>query len=391
MKRAAFVLFSEPFLFPPTLHAAEILAADGWKVDILGMRIPRVRRWQLGDNITIHDFGELRKGLSLRLQYLRFILWVRRMAEKARFRAVFGYDMMAGLPAAIAARACGALLVYHNHDLMMPQETRWLFYRLVKRGEEAAARAAGMVVFPQKERGRIFSRQAKLKRSPAIVYNCPLLSWPETAELQAPEVTAWKETVGNIILYQGGLLEHRGLFRLVDSMRDWTFEGGLLMVGLPLEENIVERLKERARAGGLLHRVMILPPIDHNNLASLSRLADVGIGVLQSGKAAGNDPRYVNLRHLGGASNKIFEYMAAGLPVICARGSGFEEIIREPEHGFLCDGHSAEDIARAINDVFAEPQRYHSISQANQTAFREKYNYEAQFRPVLDFIDSGSV
>lgn len=388
-RRVALILFTEPFLFPPTLHAASLLAERGWEVDLIGLRIASVPQGPVEKGVKLVYFDRVRKGVALRIQFARFLAWCAFRGRSRRYRTVIGYDIMGAAPAWCAARAAGAKLVYHNHDLVRAGGTKGLFYGAVKKAEMAVARGSDAVVFPQAERARIFWQEAGLRTPPFVVFNCPRRNWLSSDAAKSPAwFSKWKQNVGDVVLYQGGLLRHRGLFALIDSMTEWKFKGGLCMVGLPLEPGIVEAMEARAREIGVADRFLIWPPLPHDELAGVTASATVGIGVINAGGPFDDERHYVNLLHLAGASNKIFEYMAAGLPIVSPRGGGFEALIREPEHGVCFDAPESGEIAAALNRLYSGPDRLAQIAKNNRDAFVERYNYDVQFRPIVDLIEA---
>ena len=387
-RSAALVLFTEPFQFPPTLNLAEVLAARGWTVDVFGLRIPGVPTWSLRSEIRVYHLDRERSGLALRAQYAAFTAYCVAKGRANRYAGVVGYDMMGALPAYALARSAGAPFIYHIHDLAPAEVFAGIFYPTLKRAERGVARAATLVTLPQPERAALFRAEAGLSREPETVFNCPRLAWmPREGPAAAPgDFEQWRSRVGRVVLYQGGLAVHRGIDRLVESIPHWSFAGGLCLIGLSLERGVDALLRERARSLGVAERLYIHGPVSHAALPAYTARADVGVGVLLVGEDACAHPRFVNLKHLAGASNKIFEYMAAGLPIVSGRGAGFEALLQEPMHGLLCDGTDPRSIAAALNALFALDGMRETMARNNRLAFEHRFNYEAQVAPMLEAI-----
>ena len=114
-----------------------------------------------------------------------------------------------------------------------------------------------------------------------------------------------------LVLYQGLLRPGRGLRELVDAMSDVP-EADLVVIGEGSEEPALRALAaERAGRAGRVHFVPFTPP---DALAALTADADLGAIVAV--------PITESLRL--GLPNKVFEYAAAGLPVLA--GSGIEPL-----------------------------------------------------------------
>ncbi len=112
-----------------------------------------------------------------------------------------------------------------------------------------------------------------------------------------------------LALYQGLLRPGRGLAPLVDAMADVP-EADLVLIGEGSEEASLRALAA-ARVPARVHFVPFTPPDD---LAALTPDADLGVIVAE--------PLTESLRM--GLPNKLFEYAAAGLPVLA--GSGIEPL-----------------------------------------------------------------
>jgi len=53
--------------------------------------------------------------------------------------------------------------------------------------------------------------------------------------------------------------------------------------------------------------------------------------------------------------NVIIEAQASGLPVIVSDAGGPKELVTENENGLITKSHDAEDLARAIRQLVADP------------------------------------
>jgi glycosyltransferase involved in cell wall biosynthesis len=90
------------------------------------------------------------------------------------------------------------------------------------------------------------------------------------------------------------------------------------------------------------------------------------------------------LNHRLTTPNKLFEAMAAGVPVVASDLPGMAGIVRETGCGILCDPTDPAAIAAAIRAILDAPQ-------AERVAYRERssaaahgpYSWEAQVEILL--------
>lgn len=81
--------------------------------------------------------------------------------------------------------------------------------------------------------------------------------------------------------------------------------------------------------------------------------------------------------------NKIFEYMAAGIPVIGSNFPLWQEIIEKENIGICVDPNSPEQIAQAIQYVLDHPQKAAEMGARGRKAIEEKYSWEAESQKLI--------
>lgn len=126
---------------------------------------------------------------------------------------------------------------------------------------------------------------------------------------------------GFVAVYAGAHGPANGLDQLLDAaaeLDDCTF----VLIGDGLEK---ERLQRRA-AEEQLTNVRFLSPVPRTDLASVFCAADVGLHVLAD----------VELFHEGISSNKLYDYLAAGLPAISNVRGEPSDVLNESGAGLSC-------------------------------------------------------
>ena len=78
--------------------------------------------------------------------------------------------------------------------------------------------------------------------------------------------------------------------------------------------------------------------------------------VLKNNSIAGLVTFYPEQNHINAQPNKIFEYMASGLPVIGSKFPFWEEIITKNNAGLCVDPMSPIAIGEAINYILNNPK-----------------------------------
>ena len=91
-----------------------------------------------------------------------------------------------------------------------------------------------------------------------------------------------------------------------------------------------------------------------------------------------------SLNHRLTTPNKLFEAMAAGVPVVASDLPGMAAIVRETGCGVLCDPADPGSIASAVLSILEAPDGDRAaIRDRAIAAARGRYSWEAQLEVLL--------
>jgi glycosyltransferase involved in cell wall biosynthesis len=82
---------------------------------------------------------------------------------------------------------------------------------------------------------------------------------------------------------------------------------------------------------------------------------------------------------------KLFEYMAAGLPIVTSNLPNQIRIIDEARAGLLAQPEDPASFAAAIRELVRDPSLARQLGSNGQRAFRECYSWDSQMPALLDF------
>lgn len=91
-------------------------------------------------------------------------------------------------------------------------------------------------------------------------------------------------------------------------------------------------------------------------------------------------------RRLGTESlpNKLFEYMAAGVPIIAPSYSPeIRQIVETEKCGLLVDFENPEAVADAIIELIEDPIRCSEMGKRGHEAFLQRHNWQMEVQPLL--------
>jgi len=301
--------------------------------------------------------------------------------------AVHANDLPTLRPAAAIARESGAKLVYDSHELYLETVnqfyrprgaikraltplTVWLARTLGRRAERRLLDRVDLFVTTNESYAGWF-RATYGEREILVVMNCP----PRT---DAEPVATFRRELGlapddRIVLYQGVLGPGRGLTSLVRSAAGYDDGIRLVMVGRgPLES----RLRLFGSAKDLEDRVVFTGMVPYDDLQPMTAAADLGVLIL--------DP--MNRSKELASANKIFEYMAAGIPVLATDFPENRRILDDADAGYLVTERDSSGIARAVNGIFADPDEMARRGENGRRAHRDRYNWEREEGRLLASI-----
>jgi glycosyltransferase involved in cell wall biosynthesis len=89
-----------------------------------------------------------------------------------------------------------------------------------------------------------------------------------------------------------------------------------------------------------------------------------------------------------GASNKPFDYLACGLPILMNDSKDWVEFFEKEGLGKSCNPESAESIAAAIRELLSDTDQFYKMRKLGLNKISTEWNYEAQFAPIQKLLEN---
>lgn len=330
---------------------------DGWRGSPLLAPVRRVR-------------SKLRQLRSLLYTFpLRPMGWAVAL-EDASEPADIWHGMWAGsLPALVRMRRRhGGKAIYDSRDVYMLSREystlEWPIRPVLVALERRWAHRVDQVITVNEAYAGLVAKQLHVPR-PLVVMNTPERWTPPE-----PPPDRIREALGlspetRIVLYQGQLNTQRGIEQAADAVLDVP-GAVLVLLGFGAREERYKAMTREARYAG---RVYHLPAVPPSELLPWSASADVLVMAIQ--------PTSTN--HAFTTPQKLWEALAAGVPVVASDLPGMEEIVRETGAGAVCDPTSPASIAEALRRVLdAAPGERAALRERALRAAHDRYNWETQ-------------
>ena len=371
------------------IREASTLSAAGHEVFVVAMRegsqpvrdrldgftVLRVRRDPVRRNIesAAPAPGRLARALDpLGLAWGLADYWVRALRQALALKAgVYHAHDLVTLPVAwAAARLRRARLVYDAHELFTEMGRLSPLTRAALRLlERALIGRADRVITVNGSIAAELSRRYRVP-PPAVVMNCPCTAGQRFERERSPlRARAGVPREVPLVLYQGMFMPHRGLENLVRATRSFT-RAHLVMMGWGA---LLDPLRELARTEGAAGRVHFTPGVPLGELLTYTAGADLGVIPYLN----------VGLNNYYTSPNKLFEYCAAGVPVISSRFPELVKVVEGLGIGRTFDPERPEDIAAAANGLLDDPAAL-AAARANVARVAPLFTWENESAKLID-------
>jgi glycosyltransferase involved in cell wall biosynthesis len=193
-------------------------------------------------------------------------------------------------------------------------------------------------------------------------------NYPFIAEL-ANDAPSNEKPSPPTLCYVGGITAIRGIEYMTEALALLTEQHRVLNLAGPFDEEPT-RTKVRAMQG--FRKV--------NELGALSRTE---VAKLMAESRAGLVTFLPVPNHLEAQPNKMFEYMSAGLPVICSDFPLWRDLIERHRCGLCVDIRNPQSLADAIRYIFDHPKEAGEMGKRGRLAVTEECNWERESAELL--------
>lgn len=304
--------------------------------------------------------------------------WGRAAVAAAPFADVHHAHDMEALPAAaLAAARDGTRYVYDSHEIYMawgpvlgqPRPLRWI----VGRWERRLARGAAAVLTV----GDAIAKELRRGLGVAeivVLHNCPPRWHPPTVPDDRIRRAVGIPASAPIVLCHGGFMANRGLEETAEAMLESGLERAHL-VFMGYRASFIESIVADVRLAGRVHHLPAVLPVE---VTAWVAGADVDVMAIQA----------VDVNSFLSTPNKLFESLAAGVPVVSSDLPARRAVVLgDPSGplGSLCDPTSPQSIAAAIRWILElDPAGRAELRARVLRAAHDRWNWEVESERLVD-------
>jgi glycosyltransferase involved in cell wall biosynthesis len=284
-----------------------------------------------------------------------------------------------GIPVALRlARHSGGAALYDIRDIYLDARNLARLPRTIRHGlrwvERRWIRQADATLTVNGACASLIER--RYGRRPAVVMNCPVRRAGRRPHSDLVRDALGLSATDRVAMYHGGLTIGRGLPRTIEAMADPRLvDVHFVLMGWGEEESALRRSATDPAVQGRIH---FLPPVAPRDVVDWVSSVDVSIMAI--------DPSTLN--HRLSTPNKLFEALAAGVPVVASDFPPIRHIVvDDPEGplGAVCDPTDPKAIAQAVVTILdLEQGAAADLRERCARAARERYSWESQLPSLLE-------
>jgi glycosyltransferase involved in cell wall biosynthesis len=339
---------------------------------------------QAGFDVTIiapHSLDEIVDGVHIkavppidgkgRLRRMTGTVW-RVLREGLRQNAdLYHFHDPELIPLGLLLRAYGKKVIYDIHENVpkdillkqyLPPWSRHILSWFIGHLETSASRqfSALVTVSPM-----IAERFMPGNRRTVLIHN-----FPDLNELAVSSEVPW-ESRKPLVVFPGGILPERGIRQMVHAMACLP-DSSDATLDIASGEFPADLWEELTRHDGW-RRVHFLGHLNRAQIIALLGSASAGLVLYL--------PEEQNLCAM---PHKLFEYMAAGIPIIASDFPLWRRLLKGIDCALFVDPLKPAAIAEAIQYVLSHPAESSRMGRAGREAVRRTFNWDSQAQELVE-------
>ncbi len=288
------------------------LKEDGCKVSIISFDWFISTEKYSDDELKIF---KLTKGKFSLIFYLRFALILIRELFKTKANLYFAEDLYTLPFVTTIAKLKRAKVYYNSRELyafLGGLRHRPFLQSVVKSVEKFFITKVDLVLTTGEMDSAFLEKFYRIDNT-LVIRNIPLYQTP-SAKIDFREMYGISEDK-MILLYQGVLLEGRGVPLIMRAMAKLP-DTVLVILGDGEQKNNFQKLADELK---ISERIFYAGTINQRELINYTAGADVGLSLIEN----------ISISYYHALPNKFFEYIMAGLPVLCSDLPQMKKIVEE--------------------------------------------------------------
>lgn len=174
-----------------------------------------------------------------------------------------------------------------------------------------------------------------------------------------------------IILYQGVVLEGRGINKVIDLIGNYK---NIVFVVIG-DGDFRPHFEQKVQELSLGEQVIFYGRVPHEELLSFTAGADFGLALIEN----------ISKSYYYALPNKLFEYIMAGIPVISSNLPQMEKIVNDYKTGIVIDPENSEELEKLFTNINNDKIPVNEFKKNAKEAAKE-LNWENEYKKLAEVI-----
>lgn len=351
------------------LKCAKTLSSSGYQVTAITVGGKTESNEHPGIRVIPISVSQRSRGI---VQFLPFYLKALFLCLRTHADCYFASDLYSLPLAFLLAKFRRAKLLYDSRELysaIAALRHRRLAQRFWSYVEKKIMPSVSTVFTVNESLARIISEQHRIPR-PTILFNCPARQEVMRSDRLRKLLSISPER--KVILYQGGLQRGRGIFISLRVIRR-IHNAALVFLGNgDLRNEIAREIKDERLSG----RAYLLDAVPVSELLGYTASADIGVCFIENYGAS----------YYRSLPNKLFEYVAAGVPVVASNFPEMRSFVDSNGVGLCVDPGDEEEIVSAIQRLLMDSSLYQTMVKNCREAGK-RYTWENEEAKLVAAVE----
>ncbi|WP_312025722.1 glycosyltransferase family 4 protein [Listeria booriae] len=177
-------------------------------------------------------------------------------------------------------------------------------------------------------------------------------------------------------IYVGDIIQDRGVFEmlaLIHQLKQRGYETIHLKLIGPMQPHVEEEVMARIAEHNLENNIEWLGRIPYTEIWEHYESSHVGLCLLHP------IPNYMH-----SLATKLFEYMAAGLPILATNIPDWQELLESTQTGLTANVLDIEDVVNRAEQLIADHELRNRFAKNGRQAFETTYNWTTEETKLID-------
>ncbi len=338
-QRILHILLSEYKVDSRVRNETESLLRSGYDIDVFCLKSNDTQSVEYRNGVKIIRYGKTsNKKIRIITSYIMFIL----KSFNINYKLVHAHDLTGLIVGFIISGINKIPLIYDTHELWSESEheqyPRWVMKAAYWIEKFCARRADFIITVSDSIKEYLINYFSTYNFE--TIRNIPSYDTVNNSDIRKKIYKIDEDE--SVFIYTGSINENRGMLTILNALK--IIEESNYRFIFLVDDKSIEQLKRYVKEFNLESRVFILKSVPQDELMAYLKCADVGIIAIKN----------TCLNHYYALPNKVFEYIKAGIAILCTEIKEMSALVHEYDIGITFRSGDAQDLADKIVKLINE-------------------------------------